>query len=143
MVRQLTWPEIFFPPRESALELKLPFRPANLFSFKTMLMIPAIPSGSYLAPGLVITSTSAMLAAGMLRKSDFTSPPAMVDGFPSIMRFTWELPRRLTLSSMSTSTPGTWRRTSMADPPVERVFSSAEKIRFWAVWINMGRSPIT
>ena len=131
------------PPCESPPVFTLPFKPANLFSFSTILMIPAMPSGSYLAPGLVITSISAIFAAGTLCRSDLISPPAILDGFPSIIRFTLELPLRLILSSGSTSTPGTCRKASMALPPVDNEFFSTLKTRFSAVWTNKGRSPST
>ena len=65
------------------------------------------PSGSYFAPGFVITSMSAIFAAGTLCNNDFISPPAMFEGLPSIIRFTFEFPLKLMLSSGSTSTPGT------------------------------------
>ena len=92
-----------------------------------------MPSGSYFAPGLVITSISAMFEAGTLCKSDLISPPAMLEGFPSIIRLTFVFPRKLILSSGSTSTPGTWRKASIADPPVEREFLSTLNMRFSAV----------
>ena len=92
-----------------------------------------MPSGSYLAPGFVMTSMSAMFEAGTLCRSDLISPPAMLEGLPSIIRLTFVFPRRLILSSGSTSTPGTWRNASIADPPVLREFCSTLKTRFSAV----------
>ena len=87
-VRKLTCPETLEPPLELALVLRFPLNPANLFSLRTILIIPAIPSGSYLAPGLVITSISAIFAEGILCNKDFMSPPAIVDGLPSIIILT-------------------------------------------------------
>ena len=57
----------------------------------------------------------------------------MLEGFPSIIRLTLELPLRLTLSSGSTSIPGTCRSASIALPPVDKEFFSTLKIRFSAV----------
>src|SRR6185503_10286479 len=82
-----------------------------------MLMMPEPPpEASYLADGLVMTSTLSMASAGIWSRE-------RVVGRPST-KMVGEAPRRLTLPSMSTLTEGTLRMTSCAVPPALTMFLS-------------------
>jgi hypothetical protein len=72
-----------------------------------------LPSASYLADGLVITSTLATELPG-LACSEAASVDA--DGLPLIYTFTSPLPRTVIWPSGETPTLGTVRRISSADP---------------------------
>ena len=78
-------------------------------------MIPAAPSGSYLAEGLVIISMFSIVADGICFSSSLGSSWV---GLPSMSTLKFELPRRVTLSWMSTLTEGTLRSASTAVPEV-------------------------
>ena len=77
-------------------------------------MMPAIPSGSYLADGLAITSMRSMVFAGSVLRYDASCAPRIGVGRPLIWTTTFSLPRRLTLPSMSTCTDGTFSSSSLA-----------------------------
>ncbi len=78
-----------------------------------MFKIPAIPSASYFADGLVTTSTLSIILAGILFK-----PPVKPEGRPSIKMRTFSEPRKATFPSISTVTEGTLFKISSAEPPV-------------------------
>ena len=81
-------------------------------------MIPPPPSASYLADGLVITSTFSTASAGKSFKASAMLIPAKPDGFPSIKIFTLSLPLKATVPSASTVTDGTLSNTSLTVPPL-------------------------
>ena len=76
---------------------------------------PPPPSASYLADGLVITSTFSIASAGIKRKA--SAILIAFDGFPSISTLTLSLPRKLTFPSTSTETEGILSKTSLTVPP--------------------------
>ena len=91
-------------------------KPPFLFRFKIILMIPPVPSASYFADGLVITSTFSILSEGI------DSNPLLAvktEGFPLINIRTLEFPRKLTAPSISTLTDGTLFKISLTEPPFE------------------------
>jgi len=92
----------------------MPLKPASTFFFITTLMIPAMPSGSYLAEGLVMISMFSMAEAGSCRKA---SLPESTLGLPSIRTVKLEEPLSETFPSISTSTEGVFSSTSTAVPP--------------------------
>ena len=100
-----------------ALIEALPLVPCSLFFFSTILIIPLMPSGSYFAEGLVITSTDSMALAGMPESTPALPAPLIPLGLPSIKMVTFPLPRKLILPSISTLTVGTCANTSLAEPP--------------------------
>ncbi len=106
-------------------------------------MIPPMPSGSYFAEGLVITSTRSIMAAGILSTMARRSPCVRPLGLPSISTFTFWSPRRLILPSISTSKEGILFNASEAVPPCTVRLWSTKKIFLSMVWINCGTSPIT
>ena len=59
----------------------LPFNPTLLFFFKTIFMIPAIPSGLYFAEGFVINSIDSIIEEGKVSNK---SEELNNDGLPSI-----------------------------------------------------------
>src|SRR6187431_2562537 len=73
--------------------LTLPLKPIFAFLFKTILMIPLIPSGLYLADGLVINSICLIEVAGICCNN---WDALTVVGLPSTNTLTLELPLRLT-----------------------------------------------
>ena len=77
-------------------------------------MIPATPSGSYFAEGLVMISMVSMLLAGICCRA---SEPCKMLGRPSMSTVNEELPRKLTLPSMSTWTEGVFSKAVTAEPP--------------------------
>ena len=77
-------------------------------------MIPAFPSASYFAEGLVITSICFTDDAGICFK---TSLPFNVVGLPSIRTTKSELPRKVTLPCGSTCTEGVFSRAVAELPP--------------------------
>ena len=95
-----------------------PFNPTNLFFFRTMFKIPAIPSGSYFAVGFVMTSTRSMELAGIAARNDVRAAPVMPEGRPSIRICTLPDPRNVMLPSMSTATLGTFASSSVAVAPL-------------------------
>ena len=108
-----------------------------------MLMIPPIPSGSYFAEGLLITSTRSIMAAGILSTMARRSPCVRPLGLPSISTFTFWSPRRLILPSISTSTEGIFFNASDAVPPITVRLWSTKKIFLSMVCMNWGKSPMT
>ena len=92
-----------------ALNFKLPLKPSFVPFFITILMIPAIPSGSYLADGEVITSTFSICEPEILANSNRAF-------LPSISILTFEFPLKETSPSWSTLTKGVLESTSSADP---------------------------
>ena len=90
-----------------------------------MLMIPAPPSPSYLAVGLVITSTLLTCSAGIICKASAAEPEKNVDSLPLTKNLMFEEPLRLTLPSKSTDKRGVLRNTSVASSkPSLRSFSA-------------------
>ena len=91
--------------------------PWVVFFFSTMLMIPAIPSASYRADGLVMIST---LSIRFPCKPANPPPliPTIVDGFPSTKIRTFSLPLSLTPPSPSTWTEGKLPKISAAVAPL-------------------------
>ena len=101
-------------PPLSVTEPLIPFFSSFL---RMILMIPAVPSASYFADGLVITSTFSIISAVI----DPSAPPsvsARTDGLPLIRICTPLLPLRVTAPSILTSTEGTLFNTSKALPPL-------------------------
>src|SRR5690606_12478212 len=80
-----------------------------------MLIIPDLPSGSYLADGAVTISISAITLAGNWLKNAVTSP---VMGRPCNRTRKPVDPRIIILPSTLTDTEGIFRSTSTAEPPV-------------------------
>ena len=83
-----------------------PLNPFNLFFLVMILMMPDIPSGSYLAEGFVINSILSILLAGICCKIAALLLPVILEGFPSIKTVTFPLPRKLIFPSISTETLG-------------------------------------
>ena len=81
-----------------------------------MFTIPAFPSGSNFAEGLVIISILRIILAGICSSA---SAALKGVGLPSIRTVKLELPRNDTFPSMSTVTEGLLARTSMAVPLAE------------------------
>ena len=81
-------------------------------------MIPAMPSGSYLAEGFVIISICSIVFAGICCRA---SLPSSTLGRPSIKTVKLELPRKLTFPSISTLTEGVFSKASIAEPPAELI----------------------
>ncbi|MNE38995.1 hypothetical protein D3C80_1329180 [compost metagenome] len=80
-----------------------------------MFTIPAPPSASYLADGLVITSTFSIASAGIKRKASTIF--IAFEGLSSIRIFTFSFPLKLTFPSTSTVTDGILFKTSLTVPP--------------------------
>ena len=79
-----------------------------------MLIIPAPPSPSYFAVGLVMTSTLLTCSAGIICKASAAEPEKKVDSLPLTKNLMLEDPLRLTLPSKSTESSGVLRNTSVA-----------------------------
>ena len=79
--------------------------------------MPAIPSGSYFAEGLVITSIRSMALAGICSKKAFSVAPVIPEGLPSMRICTFDDPLKEMLPSISTETEGTLTSNSLAVPP--------------------------
>ena len=92
----------------------IPLNPESIFFFITILMMPAIPSGSYFTEGLVIISMFWMADEGICFRA---SLPLSTLGRPSIKTVKLDEPRRLTFPSISTSTEGVFSSTVIAVPP--------------------------
>ena len=85
-------------------------------------MIPAVPSGSYLAEGFVMSSIDSIAEAGIeVRTSELLMPSSPV-GLPSTRKLILLLPRSITVPSISTVTDGIFSRTSSALPPLAAMF---------------------
>ena len=89
-----------------------------------MLMMPAVPSGLYLAEGLVITSMRSMLSPGICSRIWARLSAVRPDSLPLIQTVTDELPRSDTSPSWSTSTEGMDSRSSLADCPADAMLAS-------------------
>ena len=76
-----------------------------------------MPSGSYFAEGLVMTSTRSMELAGICSKNAFCEAPLSPEGRPSMRICTWDEPLSETFPSISTVTEGTFTSNSLAVPP--------------------------
>ena len=119
----------------------LPFKPSYLPFFSTILIIPAIPSGSYFADGEVMTSTLSMRDAGMLSTSFPPSPVRL--GLPFTSIFTLGFPLKVTSPSWSTTTMGTLLSTSSAVPLSAMISSEELYISLSVSNSKMGLSSIT
>src|SRR5215207_5534551 len=67
--------------------------PRSTFCFSTMLMMPAMPSGSYLAEGFGTTSTRSRMPAGRLLRYAPSCWPEIGAGRPLIWMATFSLPQ--------------------------------------------------
>ncbi len=95
----------------------LPLKPILLFLFSTILIIPLMPSGLYLAEGLVISSICLIEEEGICCNNWAAS---ILVGFPSIRIFTFEFPLKLiALVCGSTLTEGMLFMISDAVAPAE------------------------
>ena len=92
-----------------------PLKPSLAFLCNTILMIPLIPSGLYLAEGLVINSIVFIEVDGICFRSCAGS---ILVGLPSIRIRTLEFPRSAILPFWSTFTEGTLFIISEALAPV-------------------------
>ena len=79
--------------------------------------MPAVPSGSKRAEGLVMSSTRSTALAGKDSKKASRAPPASPEGRPSMRICTPADPRRVMLPSMSTLTEGMFSSNSVVLPP--------------------------
>ncbi len=110
--------------------LTWPFLPSSLSFLRMMFRMPATPSGSYLAVGLVMISTRSMLLAGICSSRLWVAEPVIPEGRPSMRMVTLPEPRRLRLPSMSTSMLGTLRSNSVAvDPALLRSSPTRNTLR--------------
>ena len=93
-----------------------------------MLMMPAVPSGEYLAEGLSMTSMRSMLSAGICcrisARLSLVSPLCL----PLIHTSTLELPRSEISPSVVTSTEGMFSKRSVTEPPAAASTSSTENV---------------
>ena len=78
-----------------------------------ILIIPAVPSGSYFAEGFVMISMFSITLAGICSS---ISEASKIEGLPSTKTVKFEFPRKLTFPSISTLTDGTFSKTSTAVP---------------------------
>ena len=92
-------------------------KPCKVFFLVTMLMIPALPSASYLADGEVITSTVLIISAGICFKASAILDAKIVDGLLLINTLIFEEPLKEGFPSRSTDNIGTFLSTSVASPP--------------------------
>ena len=120
-----------------------PLNPSSAPLFITILIIPPTPSGSYFAEGLVITSTFSIIEAAMFSISPRLPLPVLPLLFPSIRMVTFASPAIDTSPSISTSTDGTFLRTSAPFPPEEDMSRPTLKIFLSIVWMNVLSSPRT
>ncbi len=95
-----------------------PFKPFLLSFFRIILIIPAIPSASYRADGLVMTSILSIRSPCSILKASGLLRPTSPEGLPSTSIRTFELPRKLTFPSTSTATEGTLSSISEAFLPL-------------------------
>ena len=94
-----------------------PFRPCSTPFFNTMLMIPAVPSPSYLAGGVVMISTDLICSAGMPFSASARLLASVGEGLLLTRTLKLPEPRIFTLPSPSTVSRGALRSTSAAVPP--------------------------
>ena len=64
--------------------LCLTVKTLQLVFLRMMLRMPAMPSGSYFADGLVMTSTRSMELAGICSRNAFWAAPVNPEGLPSM-----------------------------------------------------------
>ena len=83
-----------------------------------MLTIPASPSPSYLAPGVVITSILFISSAGINCRAVEISELKKADVFPLIKNLIFFDPLKLTFPSRSTESRGVFLNTSVASSEV-------------------------
>jgi len=114
--------------------------PVRLSRFVTILMIPAPPSASNLAEAFVMISIFSTAAAGILSRASCGSS---TEGLPSIITVKFELPRRETFPSISTSTEGTFSRISTAVPPLAERNCDASITRLSILYETAGFSAST
>ena len=79
--------------------------------------MPAVPSGSNRALGLVMSSTRSTALAGRDSKKASRAPPDKPEGRPSMRIWTPADPRSVMLPSMSTLTEGMFSSSSVVFPP--------------------------
>ena len=112
-----------------------------------MLIIPAVPSGLYLAEGLVMTSTCLISSAGIISSMSAWLSAVSPDAFPLIQTVTLEFPRNETDPSLSTSTDGILASKSLADPPSDAISCVASKTflsssnLIWGFFATISTSP--
>ena len=103
-----------------------------------------MPSGSYFADGLVMTSTRSIELAGICSRNAFWAAPVNPEGLPSMRICTCEEPRSDTLPSMSTATEGTLTSSSLAVPPAaERSFPTLNTLRSMSISRELASSTTT
>ncbi len=100
-----------------ALMFTDPDTPWIFFVLVTMLMMPPVPSASYFAPGLVITSTRSITSAGIIFTASAMLDDMIVEGLPFIRTLMLLEPCMDTFPSRSTVSRGVRRKTSAAVPP--------------------------
>ena len=98
------------------LRVTEPLKPRFSSFLSTMLIIPAVPSASYLSEGLVITSMRSIMSAVRVPRA-LPSLLASTEGLPLIKICTPATPRSRTCPSMVTFTDGTLLSTSRALAP--------------------------
>ena len=127
------------------LTFTTPFRPRApaVLSLSLMLMMPLMPSGSYLAEGLVMTSTFSTVEAGICSSNDARSLLSSSLGRPLTNTLTLLEPRSVTLPSLSTATLGTCSSTSVAVPPLLTIFLSTLMTRLSNWYSTIERSAVT
>ena len=106
-------------------------------------MIPPTPSGSYFAEGFVITSTFSIIEAAIFSISPRLPLPVLVLLFPSIRMVTFASPAMDITPSISTSTDGTFLKTSDPVPPDEDRSLPTLNIFLSIVCMNVLSSPRT
>ena len=90
-------------------------------------MMPAVPSGEYLALGLSITSMRSMLSAGICCRISARLSLVRPLLLPLIHTSTLELPRSEISPSVVTSTEGMFSR-SLTEPPAAASTSSTVNV---------------
>ena len=108
-----------------------------------MLIMPPTPSGSYLAEGLVITSTFSIIEAAIFSIEPRLPLPVVPLLFPSTRMVTFASPAIETTPSISTSTEGTFLNTSAPLPPADEISRPTLNIFLSMVCTNVLSSPIT
>ena len=126
------------------LVLTTPLRPRApaVLSLSLILMMPLMPSGSYLAEGLVMTSTFSTVEAGICSSRVLRSEASSSLGRPLTSTFTLEEPRNVTLPSLSMATLGTCSSTSVAVPPPLTIFLSTFTTRLSSWYSTIERSAV-
>ena len=99
-----------------AFKMAAPLQPCFVFFFKTILIMPEVPSGLNLADGLVMTSILSIELAGSCCSTSALDLPISGDGLPLMSIITSEDPLKFTVPSISTSTEGMFFKISLATP---------------------------